>query len=86
MVSDFSWSGIQTMSVIDQIEETSEQTIYDKNNAPVLDSSSDSSLTIDDLSLEIVDEKDTENPGPISQQAFCIRRIYGSIDIREWII
>ena len=78
------------MSILDQIdiiEETAEQSVYVEHGELVLDSTGDSSLSIDDLSLEVVvDEKDTENPGPIPIQAFCIRRIYGSIDIREWII
>ena len=77
------------MSILDQIdiiEETTEQSVYVENDELVLDSTGDSSISLDDLSMEVVDEKDTENPGPIPQQAFCIRRIYGSIDIREWII
>jgi hypothetical protein len=90
MLTDFSWSVQITMSILDQIEiieETAEQSVYVEHGEMVLDSTGDRSLSIDDLSLEVVvDEKDTENPGPIPPQAFCIRRIYGSIDIREWII
>ena len=78
------------MSILDQIEvieETPEQVTYIENDTLMLDSTGDHSESIDELSREVVfDEQDTENPKQLSYRAFLIRRIYGPMDIREWII